>query len=110
MNRKETFIYFKNIAESHGVCDHTSFSNTHERIYMGKTDRRKSRFLGCSRVGWICLYFSGTDKKWIDDICTNAAISAKDETGFDYRIRVEINEFEHLLSTIAEVLGRTENH
>lgn len=104
-NKVETFRTFESIAESYGVCDMVTRGGTHERLRLGKTGKDKARFLACSRKGWICLYYDERDRYWMNGICPDETRVLSDES-YDYRCRVEPEQFELLLQKIADVLGR----
>ena len=103
-NKQEVFQLFEDKADAFGVCDMVTRDGTHERLRMGKEGRKKARFLACSRDGWICLYYDARDKYWMNDICPDETPVVNDES-YDYRCRVEPEQFEDLLQKIADILG-----
>ena len=104
MNTAETYELFESIADSYGVCDMATQDGVHYRVRMGKKGKEKARFLACSRDGWMCLYYDYKDRGWINSICGNETAVVNDES-YDFRCRVEPEQFNALITKTAEILG-----
>lgn len=65
---KEGFLEFCELAKEYKVCDEISPGEKHDRVRMGKVGHHKARILGCSRVGWMKIYFDRFDAYIFEDL------------------------------------------
>ena len=107
--KEDTFNEFCQIAESYGVCDSMKNGGGHNRIRMGRDGNAKPRFLGCSRNGYMKIYYDKVDKETIETLnVQNISFAGKDEP-YDLRCDLFPNDFTAFLSNVSQKLGRKQN-
>ena len=104
-NSDDTFRAFSALSKYYDVNDAIKSGGGHNRIRIGKDGMSKATFLGCSRVGWICLYYDKQEKKLVDKLGFKSEPASSDES-YDYRAHVDFNDFDRLLKNIKTYLNR----
>ena len=106
LTKQETAKRFADLAREHNVLDHSKSGGGHDRFYLGKTGTNKPMFLACSRVGWMCIYVSSTEKQLLLNNGFPCDQVASSDEGYAYRTRVNVDEFETFLNIVKEYLKR----
>ncbi len=107
LTKQETAMLFEKLAAKYGVLDRTHISEQHDYFYLGKDgDDSKSKFKAVSRVNWMCVYFDKTEKVLISQRGYNCTQITKANKSHDYKMRLEVYEFDAFLSLVKDYLGR----
>ena len=108
LTKTETAALFKTLGNKYGLIDHVNpgEGKGHDYYYIGKVGSKKALFKACSRVNWMCLYFDKPEKALISNNgFTCEQVQSSDES-YDYKARIERDEFEKILHIIQTYLGR----
>ena len=106
LTKQETADLFYDLASKYGVLDHSNSGGIHDRYYLGKEDSRKPLLLACSRVGWMCIYFDKEEKNGLERNGYSCEQVDADSVKWDYRTRVNAEDFDTFLRLVKEHLGR----
>ena len=102
---KETVEAFSSLSKEYGVLDSSKSGGGHNRFRLGKVGREKALFLVCSRAGWMRVYIDKGEKALLENNGFPCE-PTRDDENYDYRARVNAEDFEVFLKLVQKHLGR----
>ena len=101
----ETVETFGSLTKEYGVLDSSKSGGGHNRFRLGKEGREKALFLACSRAGWMRVYVDKGEKALLENNGFPCE-PTRDDADYDYRTRVNAEDFEVFLKLVQKHLGR----
>ena len=101
----ETVETFSSLTKEYGVLDSSKSGGGHNRFRLGKEGSEKALFLACSRAGWMRVYIDKGEKALLENNGFPCE-PTRDDEGYDYRTRVNSEDFDFFLKLVQKHLGR----